>query len=292
MSVQIRTQHLLTLLGDLVHTASNDDYAGAAKGVLLHTDRGYLGDEPGMVSLLIGSSTNGRAAAQAYVPCDGTFREPMLWQLDDIRTIVTVLKPKIKDNKDHMVTIARDLSTCTVQEPSDLFGDGNSFTFHLGDLDKYPRYVWGLLDYEEPEELPQDGKGGFIPVAARTDVTAGMLSPFVAVAKSRTAEIQLYRSHQDRPIMVQIGDNYRGVILPVRWTRDEPNVARAGAAPDSVVYDPGLPPAPKNVDSKGAKPTVIQMPLPTDPEDEPGNLEPREPAGAKAGPPVFGSTDD
>lgn len=263
MSIRVKTEHLLGLLADLTHTAAAGDIGGI-NGILLHTARGYLGDDPGKTDLLIGTSTNGRATGQTYVPCERGISEPMLWTLGDVAKVRAVLAPSAKDDKNHSVDLSRDLETCTIQEPPDLFDEGDSLTFHLGDLAKFPRGLWKLLDYQPPADLPKDHKGNTVPRAPRLDLTTGMLAPFVAVAKTHKTEIQLYVTHQEQPVTISIGGRYRGVLLPYKWSNTEPAVEKNGARPDGEIYTPDLPPVPKNVDTKavGRAPVVVQLPLP------------------------------
>lgn len=54
--IRVETAKLVQLLGDLAHTSG--EY-GATAGILVHTARGYRGDEPGQMDLLVGTSTPG-----------------------------------------------------------------------------------------------------------------------------------------------------------------------------------------------------------------------------------------
>jgi S-DNA-T family DNA segregation ATPase FtsK/SpoIIIE len=276
MTLSVRTEALLSLLGDLVHTTGHP--SPACDGILLHTARGYFGDEPGQTTLLVGTSLNGRAIGHTYIPTlEGTLTEPMLWSTLDVGKVSGLLKASAKD-KNHTVRISRDLDTCKIQEPANLFDEGDVFEFHTGKLDDYPREAWKLLNFQHPDELPLDYQGRKLLPSPRMEFATNMLAPFVAVAKAHKTNIQIYAQHQERPMLVRIGSRYRGAILPVKWSRDVVgDVAAAGRHPDGDVYDPGLPPAPKKVNDSGQNrkgPKVIQMKLPkTPPPDKPGAPE-------------------
>lgn len=107
---------------------------------------------------------------------------------------------------------------------------------------RLPRGLWDLLQVTGTDQAVVDhGHGGLVRARPRTDYNAASLAPFVAVSKRRKAGIEEYRYHQRRPVLVQIGSQYRGAILPERY----PDSAKAGAAPDrpdADVHAPVLPP--------------------------------------------------
>lgn len=261
MSIRIDTPPLLALLGLLIPTATAEKNAGGFPGILLHTTRGYYGENPGMTSLLVGTSANGRVAGHTHIPCDGIL-EPTLIGLQDVISLRGLLAPRAKNDPNHSVDISRDLATITVQEPADLFDEGDTLTLHVGDLDTVPRTLWDVLIYEPNGLLPEtNAKGARLPDVPRTDLPAGLLAPFVTVAKARNEQVQLYRTHQHQPILVQIGAHYRGVIMPTRWGTDLSTeaVVREGTRPDAEVFPPDLPPLPKKTPTAGK---IINLPPP------------------------------
>jgi hypothetical protein len=75
---------------------------------------------------------------------------------------------------------------------------------------------------------------------ARTDFGPKVMAPFIAVAKSHNSFVQTYRHHQRTPMLIQIGQTYRGALMPATW--DE--AAHDGVAPECDVYPADLPALP------------------------------------------------
>ncbi|MFJ8818183.1 DNA translocase FtsK [Amycolatopsis thermoflava] len=279
-AIRIETKNLLELLGSLVYTAAPDPEDGAVAGVLLHTDRGERGLEPGRTDLLVGTSCNGFAVGQTYVHADGQLHEPMLWRIDDVRTVIAAFKPKAKEHKEHAVEIRIDEGVFVVRESEDaLFeADGLRLEFSPGRIEEYPRTVWSLL-VRRPDFLEhRDSSGRVVPAVPRTDFGSAALEPFVRVAKARKSGLETYRYHQRSPLLVQIGTSYIGAVTSYRWD----DVDGAGEEPDASVYVPDLPPPPPKpedeqdaaADSLGGSilrdgAGVVLSTLDTSPVDEP-----------------------
>lgn len=227
--IRVETAKLVQLLGDLAHTSG--EY-GATAGILVHTARGYRGDEPGQMDLLVGTSTNGWSVGHSYVASAGQEPAPMLWPIADARAVIASYKPRLKDNKDHAVEIRRDGNEIVVSEDPNLFGDGLTLRFTEGDLGKYPRNVFAALS--DVHLRPGDD---FEVARPRTDFTAAQLAPFVAVAKAHSAPVELYRYHQKMPALVQIGWQYRGLLATTHY----PDDSDAAAVPSADVYACALP---------------------------------------------------
>lgn len=271
MTVRIASHLLVGLLMDLVHTAHHDPAVGGAiAGVLLHSDRGELGSDPGKTDLLIGTSMNRVVLGHGYMRAEGVL-EPMLWLLDDVRAVIAVLKPKVKaakeDEDHHRVAIRTtgDDMVEIVEDPDQkpLFDDAPwRMSFTLGRLVDYPRGVWDLLrNAAQINPMVKDGLM-VVPALARTDFNAAALAPFVAVAKRRKCAVETYRRHQRLPVHVQIGSDYRGAIMPESYP-DGPSARVEGEAPDAAVFEPVLPPRPEQ-DTKDS---------PADPDEDGGDDE-------------------
>jgi hypothetical protein len=258
VSIRIATDRLLDLLADLAPTATGKT---GMRGILLHTARGYYGDDPGMTTLLVGMGASGRVVGHTYIPCDGTL-EPTLLGIADVASIRGLLETRAKADPNHSVEVTRDLETVTFQEPPDLFASGNSVTLHVGDLDTVPRYAWKILGYDHPAEQmpPPTLRGEDMPAVPRSDYDPAQLAPFITVAKRHTLPVQVYRYHPHRPTLVQIGGRYRGAIMPTRWAADmsRETIHREGAAPDGDLYEPDLPPV-KNPGGGGGFGVVIDF---------------------------------
>lgn len=240
--VRIETRHLLGLLGALVHTAAREVELGAIAGVLLHSARGYRGDEPGKTDLLVGTSLDGRVAGHMNVDAYGELPRPMLWRIDDVRMLIAAFKPKVKDNKEHAVEIRLDEDCVVVREDEgSLFGgDGLRLEFAEGSIADYPRNVWTLLSDVHINPRVTDDEDNPVPVLPRTDIAPDALAPFVRVAKAISAPVELYRFHQRLPVLVQVGTRYRGALVTASWDGG----SLEGEAPGADIHPPDLPPPP------------------------------------------------
>lgn len=230
--IRLKTKTLTDMLTDLTHTAMADPVAyPSMAGVLLHTDRGYPDPtEPGESDILVGTSTTYVHTGHTWVQCFGQ-TGPMLWPITDVRAVLSVFKPLAKKEKEHSVDVRCDGGEVTVAEDPKLFGE-TSLSFHTAPLDDWPRDRFTVLgtNYESRDDTDP---------SARTDFEHDWLSAFAKVAKRRGSAVQLYRRHQGRPVLVQIGSTYRGVLMPTRsWIEDD---ACGGDMPDTELYVPELP---------------------------------------------------
>jgi hypothetical protein len=233
--IRIGTGALCTLLGDLAPLAAPEDGGGALAGVLLHTDRGHpWPSEPGKSDLLIGTAASKFGAGQAFTESEGQMT-PMLWPTNWVHAVVGVFKPMTKANKDHQVQITRAGDHVTVQEDPNLFDDGMRLEFKTGDLDKYPRSIWKLLAEKPPTHVRR-------PVKPRLDLTPSILLPFLKIAQRRGTTINLFKYHQERLILLEIGGRFRGYVVPSWYETDKTAVGDAAHEPDGEIYFPDLPP--------------------------------------------------
>lgn len=233
--IRIETARLVRLLTDLSHTTADPTYNSATAGIVLYTVRGYLGDEPGQIDLLVGTSTNGYAVGHTNCSAHGQMPVAMHWPINECRAVIAAFKPRLKESKDHALEIRRDGDEITVGEDPNLFGEGLSLTFTQGPLAKFPRHVWSLLS-DVQMVLPDE----FERLAPRSDYSAIALEPFVKVAKGRGEPIEVYRYHHRLPQLVQIGHNYRGVISARAGWIDTRGID-AGGAPQGEIYPPTVP---------------------------------------------------
>jgi hypothetical protein len=233
--IRIATGALCTLLGDLAPLAAPEDGGGALAGVLLHTDRGHpWPSEPGKSDLLIGTAASKFGAGQAFTESEGQMT-PMLWPTNWVHAVVGVFKPMTKANKDHQVQITRAGDHVTVQEDPNLFDDGMRLEFKTGDLEHYPRSIWQLL----ADHSPWRGKR---PEKPRLDITPAVLLPFLKIAQRRGTTVNLFKYHQERLILLEIGGRFRGYVVPSRYETDKTSVGQAAHEPDGEIYFPDMPP--------------------------------------------------
>lgn len=236
MTCRVDTTDLINLLTDLLATADMAAEAGAVGSVLLHTTRAQLGAEPGRTDILAGLSTDRSVAGHTYVQCTGQLAAPMLWPVRDAQSAIAVFKASAKRDEHHAVEIHRDGPLITISEDANLFDDGLSLTFAAGDPSAYPGpriYRTLMKPTRDIIELGTDP----IKVAhalPRTDIRQTALVAFSKVSKRRGMPVELYRTHQNEPVHVQIGHAYRGLLMPLEYHADgdERSPAAEVHAPD------------------------------------------------------------
>jgi hypothetical protein len=236
--IRIATGALCTLLGDLVPLAAPEDGGGALAGVLLHTDRGHpWPSEPGKSDLLIGTAASKFGAGQAFTESEGQMT-PMLWPTSWVTAVVQVFKPMTKANKDHQVQITRAGDHVLVQEDPNLFDDGMRLEFKTGDLEHYPRSIWRLLnDRPPPPTLARHKR----PEKPRLDISPAVLAPFLKIAQRRGTTVNLFKYHQERLVLLEIGGRFRGYLVPSWYETDKTSVGDAAHEPDGEIFFPDLP---------------------------------------------------
>lgn len=238
MTIRIETFRLIELIGDLKHTTDTDPESGAIAGILFHTARGagFPGD-PGRTDLLVGTSTNRVAVGHTYAPAYGQMAIPMLWPHANALTVVSMFKDKAKASKEHMLVIrAGDGAIHVEEDEQSLFGAGDKYEFAAGDLEKYPRGLWSVLQHDAEWQDTDHDQTRPLP---RHDIPAAALAPFVAVAKAHGGTVELYRYHQRRAILISIGDRYRGYLVGRDWGDDKR--PQAGLSPYGDVYPADMP---------------------------------------------------
>jgi len=240
--IRIATGALCTLLADLALTTAPEDGADPQlASVLLYTDRGYPDPgEPGVSDILVGVSTNRRVAGHVFAGSDGQMT-PMLWPVAKVAQVIAVFKPKLKGNKEHGVIITRDTEHVTVQEDPNLFDDGDSITFKLGDIETYPHKLTELIADMPTSRKSRDLSSLLDQPKPRTDFYAVDLALLVKIATGRKSVIETFRLDQDSRILVRIGDYWRGWIRPVPYEQGSTKVGRHAYEPEGDVYHPDLP---------------------------------------------------
>lgn len=247
MTVRMLTKDLLYLLNDLVLTAPAEAGLAGCAGILVHTARVQENAEIGEQNCLIGTSTNGWAVGHTWTEAGG-YLPPTLLPVNYVRAPTVSLKKLInKDNAgDHVTEVRREGDEVVFSEDPDLFGDGFKQRFGYGNLDDWPRGLFPMLQSVHLT-APSDLK----PVENRTDYTASLLAPFLKIADKRNGILSLYRVHQYLPVSVQIGANYRGLIVPSKGWND--GSLADGQAPEIGVYAADLPPLPDPEETEGAE---------------------------------------
>lgn len=272
MSVTATTKELVGLLQALVHTAADDPEMGSVAGILLHTARGYASLEPGQSTLLVGTSTDTTVVGHTWVLASGQV-PPMLWPIGEVSAALGVLRQMSRGEPDHQVEITVEGDKVTLHAGEDLFGPGASYTFDLGDAGKFPASLWRLISdvHLRPAVVDHETKKT-VPAGVRTRIPPSRLAPFLAVAKARKEPVELFRYHPRLPVLVAIGDNYRGALIPERADDD----LLAPDAPGMEVYPAVLPkpkpdkpdaPVTSTVDLRHATGVLTGSADPDEPED-------------------------
>ena len=164
--------------------------------------------------------------------------EPMLWPIGEVPAAIAVLRQMSHGQPDHTVEIHPEGDQVTLSAGEDLFGEGARYTFDLADAGKFPASIWRLISDVHHRTYPVDhDTKKVVPAGVRTRIPARNLAPFVAIAKARKELVELYRYHPRLPVLVVIGDNYRGAFMPERAEDD----LLAVDAPGLDVYPATLP---------------------------------------------------
>lgn len=241
MTVRIATKTLVGLLTDLLQTASDDPEMPVLNGVLVHTCRGHWGDDPGEVDILAGISTNRFTLGHTWTYVTGQLGDaPMWWDRIDILAVLAVLRPLSKKTE-HAVELRMSGPFVVVEEDRDLFGDGVSVQFPHRDPADFPgQSVYNVLATRPSGEWTDAESGAQIDALRRTDLSSVHLQPFLTVGRRRGGiPLQTYRAHQNQIVHVQVGDTYRGALMPARYGYEED-----GDSPTAELYPPVWPETP------------------------------------------------
>jgi hypothetical protein len=248
-TIRCKTGVLVGMLTDLLCTAPSkpDDTDAVLFTVVMFTERGHLGAEPGRVDLLVGASTDSYVAGHAHMPCIGQWHGgPMLWSVPDTVAALAVLKALGGRAEEHEVELTRDHRGVTIAEDPDLFDEATALTIRVSSPDDYPLVgLFATLAYDPPAQVVRDG--AVIQALPRTDWATARLAPFLKIAGRRRQLLSVYRWHQDTPVLVQVGDRYRGAARPMSY---EPSAAD-GHRPSAEIYPPPLPPAKPTTEQAG-----------------------------------------
>lgn len=229
MTLQIPTAPFVQMLADLAVTATSETGTATAS-VLLHTARGYESTEPGRTTLLVGTSTNRLIVGHTWTVASGSV-EPMLWPIADVQAVIDVFKPLSRETSGHALLVRREGDEIVVSEQQPkLDGKSTSIRFGLADLNDYPRNLWSAMsDVPITNEVP-------LP---RVDFAAEGLAALAKLAKRFKSPVQMYRYTTNGTLLLQIGDRWRGALVPAFW--DDSNRSW-GEDPGGDIYPPVLPP--------------------------------------------------
>lgn len=246
----LATRALIGLLTDITLTAANDPDDPTLNTVLLHGGHGTWApdtrsddDEDALLDavpsdLLVATSTDRRAAAQAHAACTGRLHRPILVTVPDVKAIVALFKPLVTSlgrDTTHMARLTLEGETLTVAEDPLVVPDGRSVSMTVasfGPGSDYPTGVAKVLD-PDPANLPRQYRDGPPIEATRgSGLSASGLAVVASVAKRRAMPAVIYRHHQDRPLVAEVGNSYRVVLQPYGVDDDQQE------GPQIEVFDP------------------------------------------------------
>lgn len=208
-TLTVRTPHLLAFLADVCETVS---YRGAYLG----STRGPYGAEPGDVTLLVGTSTNGMALGHTWFEAVAGDLEWTLWAYSDMQAVISVFKDHAK-RADHTVDISVDGDAVLIRETPALFDSDLELRIpctRFEDDDETPAR-WRRMLSMDPLPVPVTPSGEERPDIPRSSWPVDALVPLLRIAKRRKATLHLFRSHAQQLHRVQIGHNWIGVVAPL-----------------------------------------------------------------------------
>jgi hypothetical protein len=237
-TITLSTRNLVGLLGDLLLTAGSDPDMPATMGVLLHTADGEFvldlppdSDETPLIDavesdLLVGMSTDTFAVGQAHVPCE--FSVPIGWlrpafvAVTDAKAVVSAFKPlasSLGRETTHRCELELTGDVLTVREDPNQVPSGLVVKFHVGDGENFP----SVVDRMQPDPtMPVAGKDHeVIEPSYGTGFNGKYVEALGKISKRRKMPIAVYRHHQNRPVVVEIGSSYRAAVSPVALNEEE-----------------------------------------------------------------------
>lgn len=257
-TLTVPTRNFLGLLSDVALTASDDAELPTLCAVLLHSDRGeWTVVEPDPddraeslidvvpSDLLIGTSTDRYAIGQAHEHCEGQLHRPVLVTTVDAKAVVSAFKPLVGSlgkETTHRVVVTLEGDTLTVSEDPAQVPNGFTVSFTVGDASNFP-HVANLMEPDPTMPVP-DPDGVVIEPSYGTGFDAARLWAFTTIAKRRKMPLAMYRHHQRKAVVMEIGSAYRGVLMPYRL--DEESGQHHG--PQVRVFAANLPTGADRVD--------------------------------------------
>jgi hypothetical protein len=190
--------------------------------------------------LLVGTAISGTAIAQAHtwVEPGGTLHKPCLVSSVDIDAIIGVFRPLVSsldDKQTHRTEIQLEGDELTVSEDPEQVPGGTSLIVSLVDAGDYPRNTASMLAPDPTATVKVSGK--LVEPSYGTGFQAEHLRMIAAVSRRRAMSVAVYRHHQSKPIIVEIGGAWRAAIQPHPLKEGDGQ----HLAPVVRVFDPELP---------------------------------------------------
>lgn len=195
--ITVKPDALHQMLSDLSRTASKSFDIPILNGVLLQVEETDSGKS------FVGTSTNRFVLGQAQIAAEGAM-EPMFLELDRVGQLIRILKPYAKSG-DMSCQVERVADTVTLYLAGDLILPALSVTIPVADLrTDFPKvaHLLPTADSAKP--------GGQVAFNPR------YLSVFCAIAKERGENMKIFPNAPEKPQLIQIGEDYRALIMPLR----------------------------------------------------------------------------
>lgn len=187
-TVTVKTGEFAAMLTDLMRTAGTDATLPPINGVLLHTT---VVDKQ---TLLVGTSTDRFKFGQANIDGTGGIPQSFL-KLPDCKRLAAVLK--LADREGDLVIDAIADSDAPVLN---FMTDDLTICLAPNDL-AFPT-MGNVVKKAEMEADP------------RTAIRPEQLAPFTMIAKARGEGLRVHVQGAEKPIHVEIGSRYRGLVMP------------------------------------------------------------------------------
>lgn len=255
-TVTLPTRELVGLLTDAALTAGCDPDSPHLAAVLLDCDHGEVavpgnnGTGPAADTepsdLMVATSTDGRSmAGQAHTSCVGRLHRPVLVSVGDVKALVRMFKPLAGPGKTTTRQAQLEIvgEALVVSEDPQQVPGGVSVTVPALDLSDYPDMIPGMLQPVLARIVGADG--AVIEPTHGTGFGYGHLEIMGKIGKRRKMPVAVYRWHQRRGVIVEIGSMYRAMFWPCPL--DE--AAGQHLEPQVSVFTPRLP-----VEGTGVRP--------------------------------------
>jgi hypothetical protein len=249
----LSTREFTGLLTDAVLTASDapDEFPALAT-VLLDTDHADVlvtseadGDGEALIDtipsdVLIATSTNGfTMVGQGHCPCEGRLHKSVLLSVQDVQSLIKTFTAKGKTapkGVPHQTRIEITGETLTVSEAVTFGHRGISMIVPVMNAEDFPANVARSLDPDPGIDVLDDQKKSIAP-SYGSGLDAGFLEIIAKVANRRKMLPAIYRCHQRRPVVVEVGSMWHAAFGAAKL--DEDNGQHLG--PQVRVFAPRLP---------------------------------------------------
>lgn len=235
--ITLPTRELVGLLTDTVLTAGTDPDSPVLATALLDCDHGEVAvpvsangtgpladTEPS--DLLVATSTDGQSmAGQAHTACAGRLHKPVLISTEDAQKLIKVFKTFKSllgvggERTTHQTQLEIVGDALVVSEDPRQVPGGVSVTVPTLDTGDYPQTVPVFMQPDVAAPVVVDGAP--VEPSYGTGMSFGHLEVTGKVGKRRKAPVALYRHHQRRGIVVEIGSMYRAVFMPAKLNEGE-----------------------------------------------------------------------